>query len=96
MNYLLHLESRWNGDVKAERVQGHIKIGLAYITPEERANDAVTDEVIRRKLKSVATTIDRSIGKIPGYAAAAAYARWLLVDPTAQAERIRLAHRELE
>lgn len=96
LNYLLNLESRWNGDLKAERLQEHIKIGLAYCTPEERDSKTLTDDLIRQKLKLVAATIERSIEKIPGQATAAAYARWLLSDPEAQTERVRLAQQELE
>jgi len=92
LNYLLRLESRWNGDLQQERLQEPIKSYLIYSTYEERDIAVPLDEnYLYQKLDTISSTIARSIGKMIGYLPASAYARWLSSDTTAQAERVKLA-----
>lgn len=96
LNYLLNLESRWNGELQEERLEECIIETLLSGTQEERDQGIqLDDDQLRRKLQLVATTLKRSIRKIPSRVPAAALAQWIVDNPAARARITERAQRAL-
>ena len=84
LEYTLALESRWNGDLAEDRLDGLIKQGLMYSTPRERIGSSISEAQVSEKFAQICMTIPFGIGTIPGSVAANAYAVWLANEEKAQ------------
>lgn len=103
LNYLLNLESRWNGEIKAGRLRNPIKAYLIYSTYAERDEEyerngqsfVLTEKLIDHKFSNIEKTITGEIGSRPGSLPASAYARWVTSDSKEKIELLKLAQQSL-
>jgi hypothetical protein len=87
LNYLLRLESRWEGDLQEERPHQILQSYLWNSTQEERDQGIEIDEsILLRKLNCIVETIQRSVGKIPGYAPTQGLVRLVADNPNADSK----------
>lgn len=91
LEYILALESRWNGDLDAGRLEEPIKSCLRYSTQLERLNIRLNEADLDRHYDTICKTFEDDIGLIPGRVAAKAFVSWLVTDTSAKETRTRIA-----
>lgn len=95
LDYLLCIETRWDGALKKKYITKPFKCLLSFIIENDMRSGIVIDKNwFRTKLPLIEKTIEVGIGESQRHVAACAYVKWLMIDQLAQDEWFEMIQKD--